>query len=64
VLAALRTPVPLGDRSVVVGASIGIALAHQELDGDALLRQADAAMYAAKTGGKNTASLYGMAAPA
>ena len=49
--AAIRRPVPIGDRLVSVGASIGIA--RCPVDGDsaeALLRHADEAMYRAKQG--------------
>jgi diguanylate cyclase (GGDEF)-like protein len=43
---------------VVVGASIGIALAGPTDDADALIRHADLAMYDAKSLGKNRSSLY------
>jgi len=54
----LAEPVPLGETSVAVTASVGIALYRPEwpdtLDqAMKLLRQADAAMYAAKRAGKN-----------
>ena len=52
ILEKLRTPVALGDRNALVGASIGIALgdAHARI-GD-LLRKADVALYRAKDKGK------------
>ena len=54
----LAEPVPLGDASATITASVGIALYRPEwpdtLDlAMTLLRQADAAMYAAKHAGKN-----------
>ena len=51
-LAALTAPIVLDGAEVVVGASIGVALAPmQGRDEKALLRAADAAMYAAKRAG-------------
>jgi diguanylate cyclase (GGDEF)-like protein/PAS domain S-box-containing protein len=66
-LSALRPPVRLEAGSdVVVGASIGGAMAHAGDTADVLLRDADTAMYAAKRAGGNrvqmfTASLHGAA---
>ena len=48
----LRRPVMLGDREVVIGASLGIAHARDARTADELLRNADMAMYQAKTAGK------------
>ena len=48
VRAALTRPFPVGDLSVHVEASVGVALAPVGSDGDALLRRADVAMYHAK----------------
>lgn len=49
ILAALSTPIQLGERQFKVGASIGIALYPQDAQhADALVRCADAAMYSAK----------------
>ena len=53
VLEALRRPFRIGDREVVVGASIGIAVARPESSTDQLLRNADLAMYAVKDQGRN-----------
>jgi len=52
VLSALVEPVTLHEQIVIAGSSVGVALYpdHGE-DADALLRQADVAMYAVKRGG-------------
>jgi diguanylate cyclase (GGDEF)-like protein len=47
-LEQLRRPVALGDAEVAVDASVGIAVAGATDDPEALLKRADAAMYAAK----------------
>lgn len=52
-LARIAEPIELEGLSLSVGASIGIALSHGEEDGTTLIRRADAAMYAAKAGGRN-----------
>ena len=52
-----QTTVIEGDRVAVVG-SIGIAIADRDADADALLRQADAAMYAVKALDKQTHSVF------
>ncbi|MDE1942607.1 MAG: PAS domain S-box protein [Betaproteobacteria bacterium] len=53
VLAAVEEPVRLQDRQVQISASIGVALfPDASLEGDALLRLADQAMYAAKQSGR------------
>jgi diguanylate cyclase (GGDEF)-like protein len=56
----LEVPVDLGDgRVATVGMSIGIALGEAGIgDADVLIRQADAAMYAAKRSGGNTHLFY------
>jgi diguanylate cyclase (GGDEF)-like protein/PAS domain S-box-containing protein len=52
-LDALRTPLQLRDRTVAIGASIGIALSDRaDTKADRLLSHADAAMYRAKREGK------------
>jgi diguanylate cyclase (GGDEF)-like protein/PAS domain S-box-containing protein len=55
----LRRPMILEGRSLVIGASIGIALARgTEADADDLLTHADAAMYAAKAQGKARSAVF------
>jgi diguanylate cyclase (GGDEF)-like protein/PAS domain S-box-containing protein len=54
VVQALRMPVPLDGQAVLVGASVGIALARPEDGAEELLRNADMAMYKAKQRGKST----------
>lgn len=56
-LEGLDTPMHLEDRSVRVGASIGIALCHGDADATSLIRLADAAMYRAKAEGRNRVRL-------
>jgi len=53
VLDALVNPLPLSDREVAIGASVGIALTDRaDTKADRLLADADAAMYRAKREGK------------
>ena len=52
IIAGLSEPVALRGAEVVVGASVGIASSGHGLDADALLRNADVAMYEAKAHGK------------
>jgi diguanylate cyclase (GGDEF)-like protein/PAS domain S-box-containing protein len=59
ILAELRRPIVLGGRSIIVGGSIGIAVADEPaMAAEDLLVRADAAMYAAKAGGKGTLAVY------
>src|SRR5690606_332806 len=58
VLAALAAPVVVGEHSFTVGASIGIVLGRHGASPEELLRDADAAMYAAKAGGRRRAVLF------
>jgi diguanylate cyclase (GGDEF)-like protein len=51
--AELTAPVRLSAATVIAGASIGVAVAGDGVTATELTRQADMAMYAAKTGGKN-----------
>lgn len=58
-LATLRAPIGFEGREVAVGASVGLALAPSgTVDGDELLRRADAAMYVTKHGGKRGVSVH------
>ncbi len=59
-LAAAALPVQVGDRTLQVSASLGIAMYPQdeEVDADQLLRQADQAMYQAKLAGKNRYHIF------
>jgi diguanylate cyclase (GGDEF)-like protein/PAS domain S-box-containing protein len=59
ILAELRRPILLGGRSIIVGGSIGIAVADEPaMAAEDLLVRADAAMYAAKAAGKGTLAVY------
>jgi diguanylate cyclase (GGDEF)-like protein len=55
---ALMDPFEFEGRTVTVTASIGIAVADDTTDADTLLRDADAAMYRAKAGGRNQAVVF------
>ncbi len=58
-LEAVREPVLIGEREVMVGGSFGIALGVAGQDScDELLRRADVAMYHAKASGKNMCALF------
>ncbi len=58
-LGAIRGPVRIGDRDVVVGGSFGIALGETGVEtADELLRKADVAMYHAKASGRNTCKVF------
>lgn len=59
IVTEMAQTLPLGDHDVVVGASIGIALAPQHGDkADTLLRNADLALYAAKARGRGRAIIF------
>ncbi len=56
---ALERPFRIGDHDVFARASIGIAVGRgSESSADAVLADADLAMYAAKTGGKNRYEIF------
>lgn len=57
ILTGLHAPILLGELCLQVGASIGIVLSRGDESGTALIRQADAAMYAAKAAGRNRVML-------
>jgi len=52
IIAAIQEPIHLDHACVVVGASVGIALAHDATSVDELLDRSDAALLAAKAAGK------------
>jgi diguanylate cyclase (GGDEF)-like protein/PAS domain S-box-containing protein len=59
VIDAMSKSFALGDHDVVVGTTIGIAVAPQDGDDvETLLRNADLALYAAKSAGRNRAVRY------
>lgn len=57
-LAALRRDITILGHEVVVGASIGVAIADPQDDAAGLLRNADMAMYRAKALGKDRSFVY------
>jgi diguanylate cyclase len=58
VVTALREPAVIGRGRVQVGASVGMAMRRDGSTLDALMRDADVAMYAAKAKGKNRVEHY------
>ena len=57
--AAVDRPYDLDGRKVVVTASIGVAISLADDEPDSLLSRADAAMYEAKTAGRNQVVVVG-----
>ena len=51
-VSAMRRPIMLGDREIVVSTSVGLARGAPGLHAEDLVRNADIAMYAAKTGAR------------
>ena len=57
--AELRRPIAIDGLSLVIGVSVGVALAdHSDLTAEELLTRADAAMYTAKAGGKGRHAVF------
>jgi len=54
----LREPITLGDRPVSVTGSMGIALGRGQLLAEDVIRDADLAMYTAKTAGKDRIAIF------
>jgi diguanylate cyclase (GGDEF)-like protein/PAS domain S-box-containing protein len=61
ILECLRAPIALQGRSLVATASIGLALSEVHSDPDGLMRDADTAMYHAKTNGKAGYAIFNRA---
>ena len=58
-IAALCTPYTINDKTIVIGASIGIAIIHKNISEPAdVMRHADMALYRAKNEGRNRACIY------
>ncbi len=55
---ALRAPAQLGEQSCWVSASIGVCFAVRGQPADLVLRDADTAMYAAKSGSRGSVQIY------
>lgn len=59
IVKALAVPIPIEGREVPVSASVGVCAAFaDELDSDALLRNADAALYQAKANGRGRFEMF------
>ncbi|MFP5578247.1 MAG: EAL domain-containing protein [Acidimicrobiia bacterium] len=58
VLEAVRAPFRIGHHQLQVSATIGVAMSQPGLPADGMLRNADAAMYAAKDSGKDKVWLF------
>ena len=58
VLQSLTTPFLLGAQHIVLSASIGIAIGDVSFTASSMMRDADVAMYKAKTTGKSKWALY------
>ena len=59
ILESIKTPCELGGHELIIGASIGIAVAPSDgIDAAQLLKNADMAMYQAKTDGRGTLRFF------
>ena len=59
ITAAVAEPIEVGGNAYSITASIGITFADDDSDPGETLRDADTAMYRAKSAGKNRAELFG-----
>jgi diguanylate cyclase (GGDEF)-like protein len=58
-IAAICAPYTISNQAIVIGASIGIAVVHEQIGGAAdIMRHADMALYRAKNEGRNRACIY------
>src|SRR5262249_18572370 len=58
-IAALCPPYTISNKTIVIGASIGIAVIHEHIgNGADIMRHADMALYRAKNEGRNRACIY------
>jgi len=58
-IAALCAPYMISNKTIVIGASVGIAVIHEHIGGAAdIMRHADMALYRAKNEGRNRACIY------
>ena len=58
-IAAICAPYTIGNQTIVIGASIGIAVVSEQVGGAAdIMRHADMALYRAKNEGRNRACIY------
>jgi len=58
-IATICAPYAIGNQTIVIGASIGIAVINQNVGGSAdVMRHADLALYRAKNEGRNRACIY------
>lgn len=58
IVAVLRDPVIIDGREIALSASVGVAVSSADTTSETLLSQADAAMYAAKTAGRDRFRVY------